>query len=269
MKYGWGCVFFFCACTLSAQTPVVTEGSVVNGASFAGGQPVTPGSLVSIFGTELSSGLAQADSIPLSTSLNNVSVTFNNVSAPLLFVSGGQINAQLPWNVLPAGTKQGTVNVVVARSGVSSQPRQVQVGPLSPGIFAVDFGVGQAIAINNSDGTLAAPAGSIPGLTTRPAKVGEFVQIWGVGLGEVDVPVANGDKGYPPVRNTLTKPAVLIGGVKVPDEDVLFSGLQPEFVGVNQVNIKIPAIAPKGGKVALQLQVGGITSTDKVTMAIE
>lgn len=268
MKYGWVSAFF-CVFTLSAQTPVVTEGSVVNAASFTAGQVVTAGSLVSIFGTELSSGLAQADSIPLAISLNNVSVTFNNVSAPLLFVSGGQINAQLPWNVLPAGSTAGTVNVVVTRSGVSSQPRQVQVGTFSPGIFAVGFGVGQAIVINNSDGTLAAPVGSIQGLTTHPAKVGEFVQIWGTGLGAVDVPAVNGDKGYPPVRNTLTKPAVLLGGVMVPAEDVTFSGLQPEFVGVNQVNIKIPTIAPKGGKVTLQLQVGGITSTDKVTMAIE
>src|SRR5256885_13129719 len=83
-----------------SQTPSVTPGGVINAASGAAvTDPVAPGSLVSIFGSTLASGLAQADSIPLSTSLNNVSVTFNNITSPLLFVIGGQLNAQLPWNL--------------------------------------------------------------------------------------------------------------------------------------------------------------------------
>jgi hypothetical protein len=57
-----------------AQTPAVSSGGVVNAASFAQGQAVVPGSLVSIFGTNLAAGLAQADSIPLSNSLNGASV---------------------------------------------------------------------------------------------------------------------------------------------------------------------------------------------------
>src|SRR5580765_7617788 len=79
-----------------AQTPVVSPGGVGNAAN--GLSTVTPGSLVSIFGSNLASGLAVADSIPLATTLSGVSVTFNGIQAPLLFVSGGQINAQLPWN---------------------------------------------------------------------------------------------------------------------------------------------------------------------------
>ena len=50
-----------------AQVPVVTPGSVSNAAN--GGVPVTPGSLVAIYGSELAGGLAQADSIPLATTL--------------------------------------------------------------------------------------------------------------------------------------------------------------------------------------------------------
>ena len=133
-------------------------GGVINaasGASVTG--PVAPGSLVSIFGSNLASGLAQADSIPLSTTLNSVSVSFNGIAAPLLFVSGGQINAQLPWNVLSSGTT-GTANVVVTRSGQASTSQSLPVGPFSPGIFAVN---NIAIAIN-SDGTVAAAPGAIP-----------------------------------------------------------------------------------------------------------
>jgi uncharacterized protein (TIGR03437 family) len=54
----------------------------------------------------------------------------------------------------------------------------------------------------------------------------------------------------------------------VPPGDVLFSGLQPQFVGVNQVNIVIPPNAPTGDAVQLQFQVGGITSPDTVTIAV-
>ena len=46
-----------------------------------------------------------------------------------------------------------------------------EVGQFAPGIFSVAFGTGNAIAIN-PDGSLAAPAGSISGLATRPAKAG-------------------------------------------------------------------------------------------------
>ena len=83
------------------------DGGVLNGASFAKGQPVSPGGLVSIFGTGLVSKLATADTIPLSNSLGGVTVTFADLpAAPLLAVVPGvpgqsddQINAQLPWEI--------------------------------------------------------------------------------------------------------------------------------------------------------------------------
>jgi len=53
-----------CVVTAFAQTPVVASGGVLNAASFATNQGVAPGSLVSIFGTNLAASLALADSIP-------------------------------------------------------------------------------------------------------------------------------------------------------------------------------------------------------------
>src|SRR5262245_21291526 len=107
----------------AAQTPVIAPGGVLNGASFdKTGQPIPPGALVSIFGTDLAAASASADSVPLSTSLSNVSVTVNGVAAPLKDVvhsaGGDQINAQVPWEVLTTGTAQ----VVVNRNGVTSAP---------------------------------------------------------------------------------------------------------------------------------------------------
>jgi uncharacterized protein (TIGR03437 family) len=252
------------------QKPIVSDGGVVNAASFAGGQVLAPGSLVSIFGSELAAGITQADSIPLSNSLAGVSVMFNGIAAPMLFVSAGQINAQLPWDVLGGGgATSGTVSVVVTRGNTPSDSKQVQVGPLSPGIFAQDFttgatGTGQAIAIN-TDGTLAAPEGSIPGLQTHPARIGDVILILGTGLGAVDGPIESG-KRPPELRRTLATPDILIGGVKA--TQVPFSGLSPEFPGVNQINVVVPQGVQPGDAVPLQLQEGGITTTDKVTMAV-
>jgi len=249
---------------LYAQTPSVAAGGVLNGASFDRSMAVTPGSLISIFGSNLAATTANADSIPLSAVLGGVNVKVNGVDAPLNGVfhtdTGDQINAQLPWNV-PAGTAQ----VVVTRNGVSSAPQTLQVGEFSPGIFSTQFGVGQSIAIN-VDGSLAAPAGAIPGLATHPAKAGDTVIILATGLGPVTPPTTNGANSVDVLRTTTTTPTVLVGGVSAP---VDFSGLSPQFVGVNQVNIRIPAGAPTGGAVPLQISMGGLTSSDKVTIAIQ
>src|SRR5258708_32038127 len=168
---------FSMLCVLSvpgfSQAPVVADGGVLNSATFAVGQAVSPGSLVSIFGSKLASRTAQADSIPLSTSLANVTVTFNNVAAPMLFVSDGQINAHLPWNALAAGTLTGSANVVVTTDGVPSAPRAIPVGPFSPGIYAVNS---RAIAIN-PDGSLAQPVSSIPGIACSPPTADDYLII--------------------------------------------------------------------------------------------
>lgn len=247
-----------------AQTPSVAAGGVLNGASFDRTMPVTPGSLISIFGSNLAATTATADSIPLSTVLGNVNVKINGVDAPLNGVfhtaNGDQINAQLPWNVQP-----GNAQVVVTSNGVVSAPQTLQVGQFSPGIFSVQFGVGQAIAIN-LDGSLAAPAGSIPGLATHPAKAGDTVIILATGLGPVTPEVANGANTVDALRTTTTTPTVMIGGVSAA---VAFSGLSPQFVGVNQVNVVVPAGAPTGNTVPLQISVGGLTSTNQVTMAVQ
>ena len=253
-------LFAAAAVSAYAQTPSVSTGGVINAAN--GISPVAPGSLVSIYGSELASGLAQADTIPLGTSMSSVSVTFNGVPAPLLFVSGGQINAQLPWNVLSSGTV-GTALVVVTRNHQPSAPLSLQVGPFSPGIFAIG---NIAVAIN-SDGSIAAPAGSIPGIATKPAKIGDpgGLVILCTGLGAVDPPAVNGADSLDALRTATTTPTVLIGGKAA---TVVFAGMSPQFVGVNQINVAVPSGTPTGDAVSLQLSLGGMTTTATVTIAV-
>ncbi len=168
-----------------AQNPTIS--AVVNGASFDKTVPVAAGSLISIFGTALASQTAAADSIPLSDTLGNVKVNFvsgsGSVPSPMLYVQQTQINAQVPWEAVPTGTS-GSVNVVVVRDGVSSAPVPVNVGPYSPAIFV---SAGRPVAVNQ-DGSLAWPAGAVPGVTSHPAKPGDVITIYATGLGPWTAP---------------------------------------------------------------------------------
>jgi uncharacterized protein (TIGR03437 family) len=250
-----------------AQTPTISKGGIANGASYQA--PIAPGSLFVIFGTNLSSKLAQADSIPLSKNLGGVTVKFvngsNTADAPMLYATPAdpahgqisQINAQVPWNLVPNGVT-ADVNVIVSHDGLSSPPSTITVAPFAPGVFASG---GRGIVVN-LDGTLAWPSGSAP--NAHPAKPGDLVIVYATGLGNVDSPVADGAASLDRLRNLLTKPVVLVGGLSA---DVPFFGLSPQFVGVNQLNVVVPNAAP-GDSVPIQIQVGGLTSPIGITMAV-
>ena len=252
---------------LTAQTPTFTAGSVVNGASFQNGA-IAPGSLISIFGTALSTKLQEASSIPLSTSLGGVTVTFQSnsqtIRAPLLYVQpdnasksvSSQVNAQVPWEFVQ-GT---TVNVIVNNGNATSAPAQLTVGQSQPGIFSAS---GRAIAVN-ANGTLAWPSSSLPNGQAAPAKIGSTIIVYATGLGPVDHPIKDGDNSIDTLRRTISQPLVMIGGLSA---QVPFSGLSPQFVGVNQLNVTIPNVTP-GDAVPIQIQMNGITTSNQITIAV-
>jgi uncharacterized protein (TIGR03437 family) len=190
-------------------------------------------------------------------------VTFNNIKAPLQFVSAGQINAQVPFEVNPAGT----ANVVVNNNGNLSAVASVPVAQLAPGIFQFN---NHAIAVNVADpnsqryATISAPSGSIQGLTTFPAQVGDTLFLYATGLGPVTPPVPTGAAATV-ATNTNTMPVVLVGGVPA---KVTFSGLAPLYPGIYQVNFVIPSI-PSGSAVPLQIQMGGVTSPNTTNIAVQ
>jgi uncharacterized protein (TIGR03437 family) len=255
---------------IAAQTPVIAPNGIVNGATFAPG-PLAPGSIASIFGSNLAGSLSSASTIPLSTALADVTVTINGKPAPLYFVSPdqpgktgtAQINIQIPFDVLPAGTTTGNVDVAVNRtSNGTSQPASVQIVPVSPGILQTN---GQAIAINNADGTIAAAPGSIQGLTTHAATAGDILILYATGLGAVTPTIQDGANSIDQLRHTNVTPTVMIGGVQA---QVLFSGLTPQFTGVNQVNVVVPSGVTPGNNVPIQILANSILTSNQVTIAI-
>jgi uncharacterized protein (TIGR03437 family) len=247
-------LFVIAVAAFAADAPVINPGGVVNTAGTGSAQAIAPGGLVSIFGSNLAATMTLSDSVPLSTKLGDVSVSINGVAAAIQFASPNQFNVQVPWGV-QVSDSAGAGQVVLTNAGTASAGAPVTIAASAPAIYNIG---GQAIAVN-SDGTLAAPANSIPGFTTRPAKIGDDggLVLFATGMGAVDSPLADGANSTDQQRNTLAKPVVLIGGVAA---QVTFSGLSPQFVGVNQINVKIGAGTPTGNAVALQIQVGSANS---------
>ena len=245
----------------SFVVPKPTVSGVVNGASFA--NPTTGGLLGSIFGTNLALSPLMAESVPVPTTLGGSSVQINGVAAPLFFVSPGQINFQVPWELLG----QTQASITVTSNGVMSDPQTINLAPFHPGIFATNAtGTGQGTILIAATGEVAAPSGSIPGRAARPVTRGDFISIFCTGLGTVtNQPATGAPASANPLSMTPATPSVTIGGAPA---TMSFSGLSPGFVGLNQVNVQVPGNAPTGDAVEVVLTIGGVTS-NTVTIAVQ
>ncbi len=233
-----------------AAGPTLPAGSIVNGANFrAPGTPggaVAPGTIVSIFGSNLALNTALAPFVPLPTTLLNTKVTFNGIAAPLFFVSKGQINAQVPFEVAP-----GAVNVQVTSAGQTSATQQIPVASVSPGVFTTNqAGSGDGDALHAQTFQLVTPA--------NPAVPGEFVLVFGTGFGPTSPTVASGTPapGAPPFASTQMQPTISVNGIPATFN---FSGLAPNFVGLYQVNIQVPANTPPGAN-PVSISINGVAS---------
>ena len=110
-----GYVLGFAAASAQAQI------AVVNSAGSRAGYPVAPGSLASAYGAFAGAATEAAAALPLPITLGGVMVTVGGLPAPLLYVSEGQINLQIPWGVPVIGSAPG---VGPARSSsTSAAPR--------------------------------------------------------------------------------------------------------------------------------------------------
>jgi minor extracellular serine protease Vpr len=220
------------------QAPSISEGGVVNGASFAPGQRVAPGSIISIFGSNLSEGIRGAIRVPLPMALHHVSVSFDHPETGLslpgrfFFVSPGQLNVQVPWEL--AGLPFAFVKARINDS--ASAVHRLELSDYAPGIFEYESGGQKLGVVTHADGAVVTPS--------NPAEPGETVVVYATGVGPVDQAPQTGEpaSGESLVRTRQT-PQVTVAGRHA---EVFFSGLAPFFVGLNQINVTIPPGTPSG-----------------------
>jgi uncharacterized protein (TIGR03437 family) len=214
-------------------------GAVTNAASFTANS-LSPGSIATIWGTNLATSTAQAGSTPLPIALGLATVTVNGIPAPLIYASSLQINFQIPYRV-----PVGTANLVVSVGGLSIPPFSTSVQTASPGIF--EFGSNRAVA-QNPDYSL--------NNSNNPVAAGSYITAYLTGIGPLDNPVGDGTPApAAPLSHATSTFSATIGSQNA---NVIFLGLTPGFVGLAQANITIPSLP--SGNYPLVITVNGVAS---------
>ncbi|MBS1859160.1 MAG: hypothetical protein JST11_27550 [Acidobacteria bacterium] len=243
--------------------PQSASNAFVSAANPTGGSALAQRSIASLYGTNLASGVASADAgPPLPSTLADTTLTLAGNSVPLFFVSPGQINFQVP--LVSTSSTVVSVPLTIAQ-GARSTTITVQLRPYAPALFTANAqGTGQASTVIAGTATLAAPADQFPG--ARPARPGEYLSIYCTGLGDVsNRPTLGAASPSSPLAATLAQPAVTIGGVNAP---VSFSGLAPGFVGLYQINARVPDGVAPGAALPLIVTIGGVQS-NTATIAVD
>jgi uncharacterized protein (TIGR03437 family) len=182
-------------------------------------------------------------------------------------MSATQANFQVPSNV-PLGSPR--IAVRLTGSGELIAGRSLAVASASPGLFTTtQDGRGQAAATNQD--------GRVNNSSNAAAK-GSVVVLYGTGQGQVSPPVQDGTAASnAPLSQTVTVPTsdartcvtsqpsmcVAVGNAF---GEVQFSGLAPGFVGLWQINVKLPADTP-AGNIPVRILINSVPS-NTVTIAV-
>jgi len=212
-------------------TPAIS--GMANGASFK--SSFAPGSILSVFGSQLSPSIQSASAVPLPISTLGVEVLVNGIAAPLYYVGPGQLNVQIPYET----TANSTAIVSVNNNGqVTTQ--SLQVAAAAPGIFT-------------------SPAGAL--VPTATASIGQEIAFYITGTGAVSPAVPT---GAAPAASTalanLPQPVqatiVTIGGASA---TIDFIGIPAGLVGVTQINVQVPSGIAAGAQPVV-VTIGGVAS---------
>ncbi|PWU09117.1 MAG: peptidase S8 [Terriglobia bacterium] len=205
--------------------------AVASAATYQAG--LSPGMLLSVFGSNLANTTQAASGSPLTYSIAGVSATVNGVGAPLISVSPTQINLQIPYEV-----GAGPAVLGINKNGeIAGFP--IQIAAAAPGIFA------------DSNGNLGSGA----------VAPGGVASLFLTGAGEVSPAFRT---AFAPSASTspanLPKPrlplSITLGGIPA---FVQFAGLAPNLIGITQVNFIVPASLAAGPQPVV-VTIGGVSS---------
>jgi uncharacterized protein (TIGR03437 family) len=235
--------------------------ATVSAASFQG-QSLASESIVAAFGTELATNIAIANTVPLPTNLLGTTVSVRDIAgverqAPLFFVAPGQINYQIPPG---SATGLGTVTVTSGNGMISAGA--INIVPVAPSLFTANTS-GEGPAATNIIRVKPGGAQINESSLVFDSEHGRFINGL-IDLGPVgdDVILVLFGTGF---RTNITQATVLIGGVPA---QILYAGPQGSFIGLDQVNVRLPRTLIGRGEVNVVLTVNGIAA-NTVTIAIK
>ena len=245
--------------------------SLTNAASYSA-RSLAAGTVAALFPTVTTNSIAMgtapapANQFPLPTTLSDTQITVGGTPVPLLYVSPGQDNIILPQGLAASGTAD--LQAIRPSTGAILGGAEVQLATASPGLFTLNSsGSGQLLAVNVQDSTVNGAA--------HPVVRGQYVILYGTGVGAVPSPPADGTAASGQPASDL--PTVLIAssgtttsatGVTTPlppfiPATVTYSGLAPGFAGLWQINVQIPANAQSGNAVVVKVYEKDIPNLDQ------
>ena len=205
--------------------------AVVDAAGY--GANLAPESIASVFGTNLATSTVSTGAI-LANSLGGTSVFVNGVAAPLFFVSPGQINFQVPENTIP-----GPAAVVVRNANGLIARTVMNVTATGAGIFTrLANSKGAPAALVTTDGGATYTSMSNADGTPVEIQAGNIAVFFGTGFR---------------FRSSSTVTATA-GGVELSPS---FAGSQGQLIGLDQINLTIPASLSGKGETDLVFNVDG------------
>jgi uncharacterized protein (TIGR03437 family) len=245
-------------------TPLPIIKSVVNAASYATGS-VSPGEMVTIFGTAIGPATAAyATTDPstgkLATTIGGVQVLFNGTPAPMIYASGKQVSASVPYEMASVANPWVSIKYM----GQISNAYQVNSTTTAPGVFTENSSGSGPGAILNQDNSLNGPG--------NPAANGSIVQMFLTGEGLTRPQGATGaitTATLPPPQVTPAPLLPILVWIDGQPAFYTYAGEAPgEVAGVMQLNVQIPATAPSGN-LSIAVSIGGNISQNGVTVSVQ
>lgn len=233
-----------------APAPIPQISKIVNAADQT--QPVAPGGLINVMGTNLSLTNVATSQVPTPTALGESCLTVNGIAIPLLLVSGTQINAQLPFNI------DGNSQMVLRTPGGTSDNLNFTILPTAPSVFRSSAsGIDTASVVRAANNDLVSDS--------NPVQAGDELVIYATGLGRTS-PAVNTGEAAPsdPLASAMIQPDIALDGQPLV---VDYAGLMPGRVGVYQINVRVPAGIHAGSSVPLTIQQGSSSTAIAVQVA--
>jgi uncharacterized protein (TIGR03437 family) len=196
---------------------------------------LAPGTIAQVFGSSLASSSTSPNVLPVPTLFNGTFALVGSYPAPLYFLSDGQLNIQIPAEL--AAPQQ--YPIVVSVNNVLSVPNTISTVAAAPGVLSYLDGAAptvqdgaHTIAQHNADFSLI-NAGS-------PAKPGEYVIVYLVGMGATNPSVPSGAAApsTEPLARVVIQPTVTVDGQVA---NVYYAGLTPGSAGLYQITFQMPA----------------------------
>lgn len=220
--------------------------------------------IVAAFGSNLASTTQIATTVPLPTQLAGTSVKVKDSAgverlAPLFFVAPTQVNY-----LVPAGTAAGDAIVTITSGDGTVSVGKVRITNVSPGLFSANAsgqGVVAGVVLRvKGDGSQVYEAVSRydtlqQRFVAAPIDLGPesdqlFLILYGTGWR---------------YRSSIAAVTAKIGSVNA---EILYAGLQGDYVGLDQLNVRLPRSLAGRGTVDIALRIDGIAA-NIVTVSVK